>query len=146
MDISNIPKCYGGELEWHWGDMPNLDDDARSMIAGVHTASPSADKEREGRTDSGYLKGPMLFNTEKSRVDVLGKVKGEARRLDIPVTLDRPEQSDTTASSSSVAAATTAATTPCEEKAEVDTKAAEANADTPAAAAAAAAQEQPATS
>lgn len=135
MDISNIPKGYGGELDWQWGDMPNLDDDARSVIAGVESASPSSDKERDGRAASGYLKGPMLFNTEKSSVDVLGTVQGEPRRLHIPISLDyrdRNELSDTTASSSSGAAAnttttntpTTAATTPSEEKPEGDAKAA----------------------
>lgn len=126
MDISNIPKCYGGELEWQWGDMPNLDDDARAIISGVESASPSTDKVAEGRAESGYLKGPMVFNTEKNRVDVLGKIKGQPRRMEIPVSIEKSEQSDTTASSSSLAPATAETTpgttpanaTPAEEKTE----------------------------
>lgn len=115
MDVSNIPKCYGGDLDWQWGDMPNLDDDARGVISGVESSATS-DKESEGRAESGYLKGPMVFNTEKNRVDVLGKIKDQPRRMEIPVSLEKSEQSDTTASSIGPAAtpatATTAATTP----------------------------------
>lgn len=25
IDIDNIPKVYGGNLDWHFGDMPNID-------------------------------------------------------------------------------------------------------------------------
>ena len=131
MDPSSIPKIYGGELDWQWGDMPNLDDDARAVIGGVEApSSPSADKEREGRAENGYMKGPMLFNEEKGRTEVLGKVKGEPRRFEIPV----PEEKKQEQSGASSSSATPVATTPAAYE-----KAVEAGADAPA-------QEQPAAS
>lgn len=113
MDKSSIPKIYGGELDWSWGDMPYLDDDARAVISGVAApAAESTDKQREGRTESGYLKGPMLFNEEKGRTEVLGRVNGESRRFDIPVT-GEPKKLESSGGSSS----TTPAATPADEKA-----------------------------
>jgi hypothetical protein len=32
VDIQNLPKVYGGELEWVFEDEPSLDDDAKAMI------------------------------------------------------------------------------------------------------------------
>lgn len=74
MDPSSIPKQYGGDLEWQWGDMPNLDDPAREAIGGV-------EKPEDG---SGYLKGPMIFHGEKGEIEMLGREKGEPRRFVIP--------------------------------------------------------------
>lgn len=73
MDPSSIPKQYGGDLDWKWGDMPNLDDEAKGVIGGV--ASAGADGE--------HLKGPMTFQGDK--IEVLGRENGEARRREIPV-------------------------------------------------------------
>lgn len=114
MDPSSIPKAYGGELDWSWGDMPCLDDDARAVISGVAApAAESTDKQREGRAESGYLKGPMLFSEEKGRTEVLGRVNGESRRFDIPVT-GEPKKLE---SSSGGSSSTTPAATPADEKA-----------------------------
>jgi hypothetical protein len=32
----DVPKVYGGELEWQFGDQPSLDDDARKVIGDVY--------------------------------------------------------------------------------------------------------------
>lgn len=73
MDPSSIPKQYGGDLDWKWGDMPNLDDEAKRVIGGVTSAS----------AEGGYLKGPMVFQGDK--IEVLGRENGESRRREIPV-------------------------------------------------------------
>lgn len=73
MDPSSIPTQYGGDLEWKWGDMPNLDDEAKRVIGGVAS----------GSADGGYLKGPMTFQGDK--IEVLGRENGEGRRREIPV-------------------------------------------------------------
>lgn len=75
MDPSSIPKQYGGELDWAWGDMPNLDDDARELIGGI-------EKPANGK---GYVKGPMLFDDDQSKIEVLGKEGGEQRRYQVGV-------------------------------------------------------------
>lgn len=81
MDPSSIPKQYGGDLDWTWGDMPNLDNDTKDIIGGVESG--------EGEKKE-FLKGPMLFDGDK--IQVLGREKkgeekdGIERRWDIPVT------------------------------------------------------------
>ena len=30
----DLPKMYGGELEWTFADEPNLDDDAKAVLPG----------------------------------------------------------------------------------------------------------------
>lgn len=74
MDPSSIPKQYGGDLDWQWGDMPNLDEPARESIGGI-------EKPADG---NGYIKGPMIFHGEKGEIEVLGREKGEPRRAVIP--------------------------------------------------------------
>ena len=39
MEPSSIPKQYGGELEWQWGDMPNLDEPAKEKLQGIEQTS-----------------------------------------------------------------------------------------------------------
>lgn len=73
MDTSSIPKQYGGDLDWKWGDMPNLDDEAKSVIGGVASAGAGGE----------CLKGPMTFQGDK--IEVLGRENGESRRREIPV-------------------------------------------------------------
>lgn len=77
MDPSSIPKQYGGELDWRWGEMPNLDEPTRERLQGLEQ-EPS-----EGKTKKELLKGPMLFQGD--RIEVLGTENGKQRRMTIPV-------------------------------------------------------------
>ncbi|KAL4739154.1 CRAL-TRIO domain-containing protein [Aspergillus similis] len=77
MEPSSIPKQYGGELEWQWGDMPNLDEPARELIGALETAPA------DGQTKPGFIKGPVLFKGD--RVEVLGKENGKSRAATVPV-------------------------------------------------------------
>lgn len=77
MDPSSIPKQYGGDLDWKWGDMPFLDDEARKFVGALET--PPA----EGETRPSFTKGPVLFKGD--RIEILGKVNGESRKKSIPV-------------------------------------------------------------
>ncbi|KAJ5689197.1 hypothetical protein N7462_003589 [Penicillium macrosclerotiorum] len=77
MDPSSFPKQYGGELEWQWGDMPNLDESARALLTNLE--QPAA----EGKTKPEILKGPMLFKGDT--IEVLGTEDGKDRRATIAV-------------------------------------------------------------
>ncbi|CAG7927530.1 unnamed protein product [Penicillium olsonii] len=77
MEPSSIPKQYGGELEWTWGDMPNVDDAGRELLQGIE--QPLG----EGQTRKDILKGPVLFRGD--HLEVLGTVDGKERRETIPV-------------------------------------------------------------
>lgn len=77
MDPENIPKQYGGDLDWKWGDMPYLDEPARELLHPLET--PPA----EGDTRPGFTKGPLLFKGDE--IEILGKVDGKSRRSTIPV-------------------------------------------------------------
>jgi hypothetical protein len=48
----DLPKEYGGELEWKWQDQPNLDSYIRELVDEVYH-----------KTDRGevYSKGPLIF-------------------------------------------------------------------------------------
>lgn len=72
MDPSSIPRQYGGDLDWTWGDMPNLDQPAKDLVGGVE----SGDENKQ------FLKGPMLFDEEGIRV--LGREEKGERRWNIP--------------------------------------------------------------
>jgi hypothetical protein len=75
MDPASIPKQYGGELEWQWGDMPNLDEPASALLQGAQV-------QGEGDKKS-LLKGPMLFKGDQ--IEVVGTENGKDRRNTIPV-------------------------------------------------------------
>lgn len=77
MDPSSIPKQYGGELDWQWGDLPNLDEAAQEKLQGIEQ-SPA-----EGKTKKEMLKGPLLFKGDT--IEVLGTENGKERRETIPV-------------------------------------------------------------
>jgi hypothetical protein len=77
MEPSSIPKQYGGELDWSWGEMPNLDEPSRVLLSGIE--QPLAD----GQTRKNILKGPVLF--EGDHLKVLGTVDGKERREIVPV-------------------------------------------------------------
>lgn len=74
MDPSSIPKKYGGQLDWGWGDMPDLDEETREAL------------ERDGH--KGWVKGPALWlNNERI---VVGSENGKARRSDKEVAEMKP--------------------------------------------------------
>ncbi|CAI7625810.1 unnamed protein product [Penicillium glandicola] len=77
MEPSSIPKEYGGELDWSWGDMPNLDEPSRELLHGIE--QPLV----EGETHKQILKGPVLFNGD--HLQVLGTVGGKERREIVPI-------------------------------------------------------------
>lgn len=77
MDPASIPKQYGGELDWQWGDMPNLDAPAHELL--VNLEQPL----KEGQEKKEILKGPILFKGD--RIEVLGTEDGKERRQTIPV-------------------------------------------------------------
>jgi hypothetical protein len=79
MEPSSIPRQYGGELDFEFGDFPILDEAARSLVGGIE--SPPA----VGQTKPGYPKGPIRFSVEKG-AELLGtEDDGSPRRLQIPV-------------------------------------------------------------
>lgn len=82
MDPSSIPKQYGGDLDWQWGDMPNLDEPARELVGALEI--PPA----EGETKPSFTKGPVLFKGD--RVEILGKVNGKSRQRTVPVPMPMP--------------------------------------------------------
>lgn len=77
MDPSSIPKQYGGELDWKWGDMPHLDEPAREFIGTLETAPA------EGQTKPGLIKGPVLI--EGDNIKIVGKKSGKSRDSIIPL-------------------------------------------------------------
>ncbi|KAL3457195.1 CRAL-TRIO domain-containing protein [Aspergillus heterothallicus] len=77
MDPSSIPKQYGGELDWQWGDMPNLDEPAREIVGALETAPA------EGKNKPSFIKGPVLFKGD--HVQIIGKENGTSRQTNVPV-------------------------------------------------------------
>lgn len=77
MEPTSIPKQYGGELDWQWGDMPNLDEPAHELLQNLE--QPVA----EGKERKEIIKGPLLFKGD--RIEVLGREDGKERRQTIPV-------------------------------------------------------------
>jgi hypothetical protein len=77
MEPSSIPKQYGGELDWTWGEMPNLDEPARELLQGLEQDQVEGEKRKD------ILKGPVLF--EGDHLKVLGTIDGKERRETIPV-------------------------------------------------------------
>lgn len=77
MEPSSIPKQYGGELEWQWGEMPNLDEPAHELLKDIEQ------EPAEGKTRKELLKGPVLFKGDT--VEVLGTEDGKERRQTIPI-------------------------------------------------------------
>ena len=74
MDPSSIPKKYGGQLEWTWGNPPDLDVETREAL------------ERDG--NKGWVKGPALWlNNERI---VVGSENGKLRRSDKEIAEKKP--------------------------------------------------------
>ncbi|KAL2220143.1 putative phosphatidylinositol transporter [Thermoascus aurantiacus ATCC 26904] len=84
MDPSSIPKQYGGELDWEWGDMPNLDEPARQLAGGLEIPPKPGEKK------PGFVKGPVLFKGD--HIEVLGTEGGKNRRMNIPVPVQKTGQ------------------------------------------------------
>ncbi|ETN40374.1 uncharacterized protein HMPREF1541_04651 [Cyphellophora europaea CBS 101466] len=64
MDPKDIPKQYGGQLDFQWGDLPHLDDEAKAAV------------ETDGK--QGWIAGPCLWLDHK-RI-VVGSENGKPRR------------------------------------------------------------------
>lgn len=77
MEPSSIPKQYGGELEWQWGEMPNLDEPAHELLKDLEQ------EPTEGQSKKSLLKGPVLFKGDT--IEVLGTENGKDRRATLPV-------------------------------------------------------------
>lgn len=77
MEPTSIPKQYGGELDWQWGDMPNLDEPAHELLQNLEQPVAEGKKRKE------IIKGPLLFKGD--RIEVLGREDGKERRQTIPV-------------------------------------------------------------
>ncbi|KAM5448749.1 hypothetical protein MaudCBS49596_005256 [Microsporum audouinii] len=97
IDAKNIPKRYGGELEWDWGDMPNLDEPARAIAGSLEKVGQYADlpEDSEAAKDAetrkaNFVKGPVVVHDDK--IDVYGSVKGESRRKSLPLHLSQDEK------------------------------------------------------
>lgn len=61
MPKESIPKEYGGELDWTYGQDPNLDDDARRALGGE------------------WVRGPISWDSRQQRVKPVGRVGDERR-------------------------------------------------------------------
>lgn len=77
IDPSSIPKKYGGQLDWAWGDLPNLDP---RMVADM-----------QGGSELKLPTGPCRWERSedgKMRLLAVGSEGGEPRRKPLG-TLDR---------------------------------------------------------
>ncbi|KAJ5803953.1 uncharacterized protein N7518_000256 [Penicillium psychrosexuale] len=79
MEPTSIPKQFGGELDWAWGDMPNLDEPTSELLRGIEQPLAEGQKRRE------IIKGPVLFNGD--HLQVLGTMDGTQtkRRETVPI-------------------------------------------------------------
>ncbi|KAK2820054.1 hypothetical protein FQN49_007766 [Arthroderma sp. PD_2] len=104
MDAADIPKRYGGELEWDWGDMPNLDEPARALAGSLEKVGQYADQPEQKETTNGeaaegpeirkanFVKGPVTVHDEK--IEILGSIKGKERRRVLPLHVSQSEKQD----------------------------------------------------
>ncbi|KMU74792.1 LOW QUALITY PROTEIN: hypothetical protein CISG_00722 [Coccidioides immitis RMSCC 3703] len=125
MDPSSFPKQYGGELDWEWGDMLNLDEPAQELVR-VEELGPKGDGEISTESSNktveerkrNFVKGPVAWL--KDRIEIFGSIGGQKRRKTIPVQGEqKPSESDQAVVSEAngvVIEVTPAATTEGEEK------------------------------
>ncbi|EEH05507.1 conserved hypothetical protein [Histoplasma capsulatum G186AR] len=98
MEPCNIPKQFGGELDWNWGDMPSLDEPAKELAGiltrvgerGVNDVSATdLTTPAIGDTRRDFVKGPVVWNNETA--EIMGSVDGADRRR--AITLPKKEHS-----------------------------------------------------
>lgn len=102
IEPENIPKKYGGRLDWDWGDLPILDRDIQSAL---HWENPS--KGPQGQ--NAFPSGPVRWQTnEKGEMVAIavGTVHGKQRNQRVATI---PAQSSQAPASLSVPAGTAAA-------------------------------------
>ncbi|KAF3937877.1 hypothetical protein ABW19_dt0208474 [Dactylella cylindrospora] len=72
IDVKNIPKKYGGELDWDFGMDPSLDTDAKSLLGDLEYTTPN-----------GWVRGPVRWvggDGPGARLVAVGTVDGKERR------------------------------------------------------------------
>lgn len=74
MDLKNVPKKYGGELDWGWGDLPSPGEAERKAL------------EADG--SKGWIRGPCLW-LDQQRVAV-GSENGKLRRAEKEIAEKKP--------------------------------------------------------
>ncbi|KAJ5168040.1 uncharacterized protein N7482_003634 [Penicillium canariense] len=72
----DLPKQYGGTLQWEWGNMPNLDAPAMAIAGGLYSQKENGERE--------YLQGPLRVTDDA--IQLLGTIDGKERRGSIPLT------------------------------------------------------------
>ncbi|KAI5289082.1 hypothetical protein KEM54_004445 [Ascosphaera aggregata] len=89
MPLSSFPKQYGGELDWQWGDMPNLDEPARQIAGALERLDPrtaegdatvpraNATVKPTPSTKPSFIVGPVKWLGD--RLEILGSVAGIVR-------------------------------------------------------------------
>jgi hypothetical protein len=74
METKDFPKRYGGDLDWEWGDLPDLDKETRAAV------------EKDGK--KGWIRGPCQWLDGKRLV--VGSEKGKLRTSDEEIEKRRP--------------------------------------------------------
>lgn len=86
MDPSSFPKKYGGELDWNWRDMPNLDEPTRALAGPLERVGEFGDREDPGKhnkaTERSYVKGPVVW--AGNQMTIYGTMDGKPRHRTIP--------------------------------------------------------------
>lgn len=117
MDPSSFPKRYGGELDWKWGDMPNMDEPTRAVACALERIGEKGDgDEKNDSGEGGFVKGPVAWYGD--HVDIYGSIEGESRRRTIAVE-QKPVVKDSVLAEKSESDETTPTMTDVEEKEKV---------------------------
>jgi hypothetical protein len=74
MEAKDFPKRYGGDLDWEWGNLPDLDKETRAAV------------EKDG--NKGWIRGPCQWLDGKRLV--VGSEKGKLRTSDEEIEKRRP--------------------------------------------------------
>lgn len=68
IDSANIPIKYGGQLNWDFGQLPNIDADTRRVLG---ENSPLVQN---------WIPGPMRWVDGENKVIQVGSINGQERR------------------------------------------------------------------
>ncbi|KAF3929925.1 Patellin-3 [Arthrobotrys entomopaga] len=82
IEKKNIPKQYGGDLDFEFGSFPNLDDEAKELLADFDNTTPT-----------GWVKGPIRWvngDGPDARVVAVGSVDGAPRKTVLAVPRNLP--------------------------------------------------------